>query len=581
MTTPAHAHTGLAASGSSDPTSFEAASWIGRTIDERYRIEQLLGQGGMGAVFLAEHVKLQKKVALKVILPQFAGNGEVAERFAREAMASAKLEHPHVASALDYGTLPEGGAYLVMQLARGPSLRKALESGDPASRGWRFACEIGTQIADALAAAHGAAIVHRDLKPENVMLEPREDGSALVKVLDFGIARVLDDAASGSGLTKLTRVGTVIGTPGYMSPEQALGEPVDARADLYALGVILWEVCAGRELWSEAELTALVTKQLTTDAPRLGAVVAEVPPELETLVERLLARDKALRPERASEVQGTLKRLALQATVERMSGTSGSFPIPAGASGAYQAPAAAAAPSATGATFAGARSSLLAALPPPLAARAVQLEERLPPALRTPPGIYAVLGGALAVPLFFALVTWTVCGSGDEGATAVAALPTSVAPAPRPSMPIDPGASDPQATAPRGVEPPPTGAGSSEATPAGFDAIPAELASDFDALRGDASRPRRAAARRILALPEGSVPPVVWQLARLEDAGSCESRAPIVIGLGVLGDPRAISTLERYDRNHRGCGFLRSSDCHRCMRSELRDALSRLRAAAP
>jgi serine/threonine protein kinase len=154
-----------------DVALFDDKLWLGRVIDERYRIERMLGEGGMGAVFLAEHLKLQKKVALKIILPQFAGDGEIAERFAREAMASAKLDHPHVASALDYGTLPEGGAYLVMQYVRGRSLRAAAveHAGD-----WRFACGIGAQIADALAAAHAAGIVHRDLKPDNVFLEPRE-----------------------------------------------------------------------------------------------------------------------------------------------------------------------------------------------------------------------------------------------------------------------------------------------------------------------------------------------------------------------------------------------------------------------
>ena len=228
----------------------DAASWIGRVIDGRYRIDRVLGQGGMGAVFVAEHLTLAKPVALKIILPQLAGDAELAQRFAREAMVSAKLEHPHVASALDYGTLAEGGAYLVMQLARGRGLRAWLHGrADP-----RTAIAIGAQIADALGAAHAHGIVHRDLKPENVIVEER-DGGLHARVLDFGIARVADAA---KGDAPLTRLGTVMGTAGYMAPEQAVGEAVDARADVYALGVILWELVAGKTLFDQDDLGAIV-----------------------------------------------------------------------------------------------------------------------------------------------------------------------------------------------------------------------------------------------------------------------------------------------------------------------------------
>jgi len=523
---------------------FDFAKWLGRTIDDRYKIELLLGQGGMGAVFLAEHVKLQKKVALKVILPQFAGNGEVAERFAREAMASAKLEHPHVASALDYGTLPEGGAYLVMQLARGPSLRKVL---DDKRGGWRYACEIGQQVADALSAAHAAGIVHRDLKPENVMIEPREDGSELVKVLDFGIARVIDDASSPSGVTKLTRVGTIIGTPGYMSPEQALGEPVDVRADLYALGVILWETSAGRELWNETEVTALVTKQLTTEPPRISTIVLDAPPELDALIVRLLARDKNDRPERAGEVRDTLKRLALVATVERMS-------LPSSPSGAF--------PAATEHASAAPRPSLLSTLPPALAARV----QALPPAMRKPPVLMAVVGGSALLGFLIVISLAVTCARGTSPEQPLAVAPSTPIPSVVPS------------SLPRGVEPPPT-ADEDYASRAGLPAIPEAFSPDFETLLHDGGRAaRRDAAERLLAQPQQAVPPVVWHVAQLEDESGCESRRDVVVALGDLGDPRAIPALERLDHNRRGCGLFRSQDCYRCLRSELRATLSTLRA---
>jgi serine/threonine-protein kinase len=537
------------------PEGVESASWIGRVIDERYKVEQLLGQGGMGAVFLAEHVKLQKKVALKVILPQFAGNGEVAERFAREAMASAKLEHPHVASALDYGTLPEGGAYLVMQFARGPSLRR-VEDEDANKRNWRYACEVGAQIADALSAAHAAGIVHRDLKPENVILEPRDDGSELVKVLDFGIARVIDSAGEATGLTKLTRVGTIIGTPGYMSPEQALGETVDARADLYALGVILWEVCAGRELWGgEHEITALVTKQLTTEPAHINTIATDVPAELDALIHRLLARDKNERPERAGEVRDVLRRIAFTATVERMStsGASGPYPIPASVSGAYSA-----VPLPTVSTPS--RPSLLDQIPPDVAKQLGSLAPRL----MQPPLVFVVVGVAALFSLLVLVSLVMVCSSGPPATTVVTA--------PVPSTSV--GQREHVEPIPHGVEPPP-----STHAPVVEGAIPEAFAADFQTLVSEGGRTaRRDAAERILAQPQDVVPPVVWLVARLEDESGCEIRREIVTSLGALGDPRALPPLERIDHNRRGCGFLRSQDCYRCLRSQLATTLTTLRS---
>ncbi len=301
-------------------------SWVGRVIDGRYRIDGLLGEGGMGAVFEAEHLKLMKKVAVKVIHPELAGEGEVAERFVREAMASAQLEHPHVATATDYGTLPEGGGYLVMQFVRGESLSDVLDRDG--SIDWIRSCEIVAQVADALSVAHKRGIVHRDLKPDNVMLEPRDDGTSLVKVLDFGVAHVTaDGAASARRGTALTRVGTVIGTPGYMAPEQALGESIDFRADLYSLGLLLYEMIAGESVFDGLDLTATVTRQLTEEIPPLSSKVPKIPPELDALVEKLLARDRKDRPESAAAVRETLRGLVLGATLHAVA--SGEVAIPA------------------------------------------------------------------------------------------------------------------------------------------------------------------------------------------------------------------------------------------------------------
>ena len=281
------------------------SQWIGQVLDGRYKIRELLGEGGMGAVYTAEHLSLRKQVAVKVIRAEFAGNEEIAERFTREAMATAQIDHPNVASALDYGTLPDGGAYLVTQLVRGRSLESHRSAG---VMPWRQACEIGAQIADALAAAHAIQVVHRDLKPDNILLEPRDDNTFLAKVLDFGVARVT--SLAGLPTTELTRMGSVIGTPGYMAPEQAMGEKIDFSVDIYALGVILWECMAGRVLWDGATVSDLFTAQLAGPAPALASVVPGVPPELSALVDLMLDRNPKRRPESARQIRDALRRMS-------------------------------------------------------------------------------------------------------------------------------------------------------------------------------------------------------------------------------------------------------------------------------
>lgn len=279
--------------------------WIGRVVDERYRIVALLGDGGMGRVYEAEHLALGKRVAFKVIHHDLVSDEEALARFEREARATAAIEHPHVASAIDFGRLEEGGAYLVVQLVPGVPLRKRIEAGPI---GWREASTIGAQIADALAAIHARGFVHRDLTADNVLLTTTEDGAPFVHVLDLGVAGVL---APRDGEPRLTAEGHVVGTPGYMSPEQALGKPTDPRADLYSLGVLLWEMCTGRSLWGSRELTQIVASQLTEEPPPIPALAsATAPPELGTLIAALLARSPDGRPSDAALVRDTLARLA-------------------------------------------------------------------------------------------------------------------------------------------------------------------------------------------------------------------------------------------------------------------------------
>jgi serine/threonine-protein kinase len=265
----------------------------------------------MGAVFVAEHLRLRKEVAFKIIRPEIAEDPKIAARFAREAMATAQIESPHIASAVDYGTLPEGGAFLVTQLARGRSLSALLNEGPIP---WPRAVEIAAQIADALSTAHAIGIVHRDLKPDNVIVGERDDGSPLAMVLDFGIASLSHDAAlptAGAASNEpLTAYGLVIGTPGYMAPEQAVGDKVDARTDLYALGVILWESTTGVVLWSGDTLTEMVSQQMRAPAPALHkATDVDIPEALDELVASLLARAPGDRPESAGAVRNELRGL--------------------------------------------------------------------------------------------------------------------------------------------------------------------------------------------------------------------------------------------------------------------------------
>jgi serine/threonine-protein kinase len=225
---------------------------LGVVVDERYRIESVLGSGGMGTVYEATHIVLARRMALKVLRHELAGQGDLSARFLREARAAASVEHPNVVRISDFGTLPSGQAYFVMELLSGTSLRSLVSCGPLEPN--RVAA-IAHQVADGLAAAHRAGIVHRDLKPDNIQIDPQ--AGDFVKVLDFGLARV-------AGTSRLTKEGVVFGTPQYMSPEQAAGELVDHRSDVYALGVMMYEMLTGRVPFEADTYMGVLTKHLRT-----------------------------------------------------------------------------------------------------------------------------------------------------------------------------------------------------------------------------------------------------------------------------------------------------------------------------
>jgi eukaryotic-like serine/threonine-protein kinase len=272
-------------------------SLIGTTISGRYLIERLIGEGGMGAVYQAEHTHMRKRLAVKVLHPEMSRMPEVVARFEREAMAAAHIDHPNVAAATDFGKLDDGSFFLVLEFVEGSSLREVITEGR-AELG--RAMHIARQIANALGRAHALGIVHRDLKPENVMLVARDGDPDFAKVLDFGIAKVPIGGLVGESQKAgpvLTQLGMVYGTPEYMAPEQALGQAVDARADLYALGVMMFEMIVGARPYEHESKVTLLGMHVTAPIPKMSARAPEanIPAEADEIVTRLLAKEASAR----------------------------------------------------------------------------------------------------------------------------------------------------------------------------------------------------------------------------------------------------------------------------------------------
>jgi urea transport system substrate-binding protein len=263
-----------------------------------YRLLKLLGQGGMGAVFQAEDTQLHRPVALKVILPRLAASPGARERFLREARAIAGVRSDHVVTIYQVGE-DRDIPFLAMELLQGESLEARLARGDALP--WREAVRIGREVATGLAAAHEQGLVHRDVKPANVFLEVP---SGRVKLLDFGLARL------GGSESRLTHVGRVVGTPEFMSPEQARGEDLDGRSDLFSLGALLYTLCARRTPFQGDSLMAVLTALAVKDPPLLITLAPDVPPALADLVARLLDKDRDNRPASAREVEAALRAIA-------------------------------------------------------------------------------------------------------------------------------------------------------------------------------------------------------------------------------------------------------------------------------
>jgi hypothetical protein len=271
---------------------------VGHVVAERYRIDALLGEGGMGAVFRARHLALDRPVAIKVLHPHLCADEQIRKRFDREALAISKLDHPNCVQVIDFGTTARGMRYLVMPLLEGQELRELTGVGLPLAQ----VIDLGTQILRALEHAHKRGLVHRDLKPENIFLVRDDDERSIVKLVDFGIVKLLEMPGQDR-FTRLTRAGMAFGTPTYMSPEQATGGAIDERTDLYALGVVLYELLTGRPPFEADEPGILLRMQILSEPPPLPDTVPE---SLAAVVMKLLSKDPGHRHASAREAREAL-----------------------------------------------------------------------------------------------------------------------------------------------------------------------------------------------------------------------------------------------------------------------------------
>ena len=274
------------------------ADLVGQVVADRYHIIKKLGEGGMGAVYLGEHVKMGRKSAIKVMNPGMAHDPDAVSRFNREASNASRISHPNVCQIYDFGETTDGLIYLAMEFIEGQSLTDLIdrEGALPAVR----AASILKQSADALQAAHDLGIVHRDLKPDNIMIAQARDGADVVKVVDFGIAKAVAGDETGQ---KVTKTGLVVGTPEYMSPEQLSGDKLDGRSDIYSLGLVLYRMLTGVLPFQADTAQEVMIKRLTDEPTPLAEARPDIefPPGIQAVLDRVLQRLTADRYQNAAE----------------------------------------------------------------------------------------------------------------------------------------------------------------------------------------------------------------------------------------------------------------------------------------
>ena len=302
--------------------------YIGTTISDRYVVDAILGEGGMGRVYLAHHKIIDKQVAIKILHAELAKDKEAVGRFVREAKAASSIGNSHIVDISDFGELRDGSTYFVMEYLDGGTLADLIEergSLDPP-----LIYELATQMCDGLAAAHQQQIIHRDLKPDNVTLVKQGDDDLFCKILDFGIAKV----STGTSNTKLTMAGAVFGTPHYMSPEQAAGAAVDHRTDIYSLGVMMYEMASGDMPFNADNFMGILTQHMYKAPVPIRALVAapDCPPGLEALILKCLSKKPDARYQSMGELAADIRKLqqnGVPDAVQEMMARSGSFNVPA------------------------------------------------------------------------------------------------------------------------------------------------------------------------------------------------------------------------------------------------------------
>ena len=275
---------------------------LGEVLDARYELTDLLGVGMTGAVYRALHKYTQREVAVKIMHQQLVSDDNAVARFLREAKSVAKIGHPAIVEVIDAGQTQDHWPYVVLELLHGRSLGALLKSGPlPAHQ----VIDIGADLLDGLIAAHGAGIVHRDLKPDNLFLLDNPEATRL-KVLDFGVAKNLQSTGQSAVLTK---PGATVGTPSYMSPEAATKGPIGPATDIYALGLIVYDMIVGQPAFRSGNPMRTLMAQVKQPAPRVSERVGDVPPELDDFVDALLRKDPATRPQDPMQIAKHLEQL--------------------------------------------------------------------------------------------------------------------------------------------------------------------------------------------------------------------------------------------------------------------------------
>ena len=293
---------------------------VGVVLDGRYRLDAVLGEGGMGSVFRAHHLAMDRKVAVKLLKPHLTQDATALERFMREARVTLKIDSPHAVKVLDFGITPHGDYYMALEYLDGRTVQRELDVDGPFAPA--RVIHIARQALSALGAAHRGGLVHRDIKPDNILLMRVGDDPDYAKLLDFGVAKLMEGAtASDRSRMALTQAGMVFGTPEFMSPEQACGHALDGRSDLYSLAATMFAMLTGCALFEAASPIEFLTHHVRTPPPHLEVLVPELGqfPELDALMQRCLAKRREQRPQSAEELEQLLAQLAIY--VERGGGT--------------------------------------------------------------------------------------------------------------------------------------------------------------------------------------------------------------------------------------------------------------------